>query len=96
MMTLRQLAATPPTLPMRATWYLTDRSEARGKQELFTHQSPQKPKVLRDHALVESAVASNRIGGVDLIRHLLARLEKEKKIKALGTGRGAKWTKTGN
>jgi hypothetical protein len=34
--------------------------------------------------------------GLDLIRQILARLQKEKKIKALGTGRGAKWEKTGN
>ena len=31
--------------------------------------------------------------GVDLIRQLLARLQKDKKIKSLGTGRGAKWEK---
>ena len=42
MMTLRQLAAEPPTLPTPTTWYLTDLVEARGKQELFTRQSPQK------------------------------------------------------
>lgn len=42
MMTLRQLAAEPPTLPTQTTWYLTDLAEARGKQELFTRQSPQK------------------------------------------------------
>jgi Fic family protein len=34
--------------------------------------------------------------GLDLIRQLLARLQKEKKVKALGTGRGAKWGKLGN
>ena len=33
---------------------------------------------------------------LDLIRQLLARLQKEKKVKALGTGRGAKWEKLGN
>ena len=33
---------------------------------------------------------------VDLIRRLLARLQKERKVKALGTGRGAKWGKLGN
>lgn len=38
--------------------------EARGKQELFTKQSPQKLKVLREHAVIESAVSSNRIEGV--------------------------------
>lgn len=66
MMTLRQLAAEPPTLPTRTTWYLTELAEARGKQELFTRQSPQKLKVLREHALVESAVSSNRIEGVEV------------------------------
>ena len=66
MMTLRQLAAEPPTLPTRTTWYLTDLAEARGKQELFTRQSPQKLKVLREHALIESAISSNRIEGVEV------------------------------
>lgn len=66
MMTLSQLAAQPPMLPTRTTWYLTDLAEARGKQELFTRQSPQKLKVLREHALIESAVSSNRIEGVEV------------------------------
>ena len=34
--------------------------------------------------------------GLDLIRQLLARLQKQKKIKALGTGRAAKWEKLAN
>jgi Fic family protein len=66
MMTLRQLAAEPPMLPTRTTWYLTDLAEARGKQALFTRQSPQKLKVLREHALIESAISSNRIEGVEV------------------------------
>lgn len=66
MITLRQLAAEPPTLPTRTTWYLTDLAEARGKQELFIHQSPQKLKALREHALIESAISSNRIEGVEV------------------------------
>jgi hypothetical protein len=37
MMTLRQLAAEPATLPTQTTWYLTDLAEARGKQELFCY-----------------------------------------------------------
>jgi hypothetical protein len=65
-MTLRQLAAEPSTLPTRTTWYLTDLAEARGKQELFTRQSPQRLKVLREHALIESAISSNRIEGVEV------------------------------
>ena len=66
MITLRQLAAEPLTLSMQTTWYLTDLAEAKGKQELFTRQSPQKLKVLREHALIESAVSSNRIEGVEV------------------------------
>jgi Fic family protein len=65
-MTLRQLAAEPPMLPTRTAWYLTELAEARGRQELFTHQSPQKLQVLREHALIESAVSSNRIEGVEV------------------------------
>ena len=66
MMTFRQLAAEPPTMPTRTAWYLADLGEARGKQELFTRQSPQKLKLLREHALVESAISSNRIEGVEV------------------------------
>ncbi len=66
MMTLRQLAAGPLALPIQTTWYLTDLAEAKGKQELFTRQLPQKLKVLREHALIESAVSSNRIEGVEV------------------------------
>lgn len=63
-MTLRQLAAKPETVPVATSWYLADLGEARGKQELFTKQSPQRLKALREHALIESAVSSNRIEGV--------------------------------
>jgi Fic family protein len=66
MMTLRQLAAEPPTIPTRTSWYLADLGESEGRYELFTRQSPQKLKVLREHALVESAVSSNRIEGVEV------------------------------
>jgi hypothetical protein len=64
MMTLRQFAEPPPTIPAATSWYLADLTQALGKQELFTKQSPQKLKVLREHALIESAVSSNRIEGV--------------------------------
>jgi len=63
-MTLRQFASGIETLPATTTWYLADLGEARGKQELFTRQSPQVLKVLREHALIESAISSNRIEGV--------------------------------
>jgi len=74
MMTLRQLAAEPPALPTRTAWYLSDLSEARGKQELFTRQSPQKLKVLHEHALIESAISSNRIEGVEVDQSRVATL----------------------
>src|SRR5208337_5532134 len=66
MMTLRQLRAKPETIPASAAWYLADLGESRGKQELFTHQSPQRLRVLREHALIESAVSSNRIEGIEI------------------------------
>ena len=66
MMTLRQFSAEPSTIP--TSWYLADLSKAQGKQELFTHQSPQKLRILREHALIESAVSSNRIEGVNVIK----------------------------
>jgi Fic family protein len=65
-MTLRQLAARPAAIPTATTWYLGDLGQALGKQELFTRQSPQKLKALREHALIESAVSSNRIEGVEV------------------------------
>lgn len=63
-MTFRQFAKKPETIPATTSWYLADLGEALGKQELFMKQSPQKLKVLREHALIESAVSSNRIEGV--------------------------------
>lgn len=45
-------------------WYLSDLGEFRGKQALYTQQSPQRLKALRESALIESAVSSNRIEGV--------------------------------
>ena len=66
MMTLRQFSSIPESIPMSTSWYLSDIAEARGKQDLFTRQSPQRLKVLREHALIESAVSSNRIEGVEV------------------------------
>src|SRR3990172_5850571 len=64
MMTLKQFSAKPESILTTTAWYLADLAEARGKQELFTKQAPQRLKVLREHALIESAVSSNRIEGV--------------------------------
>lgn len=62
--TLQKIPAGVEVIPATTSWYLADLGEARGKQELFTKQSPQTLKALREHALIESAVSSNRIEGV--------------------------------
>ncbi len=64
MMTFKQFARKLETIPASTAWYLADLGEARGRQELYTRQAPQKLKILREHALIESAVSSNRIEGV--------------------------------
>jgi hypothetical protein len=64
MMTFKQFAGKLETIPASTSWYLADLGEARGRQELYTRQAPQKLKILREHALIESAVSSNRIEGV--------------------------------
>lgn len=64
MQTLKQFIEKHESVPAATAWYLTDLSEAKGRQELFTKQSPQKLKILREHAMIESAVSSNRIEGI--------------------------------
>ena len=64
MNTLRQFASGTLAIPPTTAWYLADLGEYRGKQELYTRQSPQRLKALREHAMIESAVSSNRIEGV--------------------------------
>ena len=64
MNTLRRFSSSETTVPVGTSWYLADLGEARGQQALFTHQAPQRLKALREHALIESAVSSNRIEGV--------------------------------
>ena len=58
MHTLRLFASRQLQVPASTAWYLSDLGEFRGKQELYTRQSPQRLKVLREHALIESAVSS--------------------------------------
>ena len=68
MMTLKLLMGPDQTIPASISWYLADIGEAKGKQGLFVKQSPQRLKALREHALIESAVSSNRIEGVEVDR----------------------------
>jgi Fic family protein len=76
MNTLNLFSAGNYSIPGGTSWYLADLGEFRGKQELYTHQSPQRLKTLREHALIESAVSSNRLEGVEVdpkrVRDLLA------------------------
>lgn len=63
MMTFRQ-GLGDIKLPLSTVWLLNDIAEAKGKQELFTQQSPQMLKALREMAIVQSVESSNRIEGV--------------------------------
>ena len=54
------------SLPINVSWQLESIAEMRGHQDLFTRQSPEQLERLREYAKVESAVASNRIEGVEV------------------------------
>jgi len=105
MMTIRRFSEPLPQVPSATSWYLGDLGHALGKQELFTKQAPQKLKALREHALIESTISSNRIEGVEVEparvgtvvfgkKHLRDRDEEEvrgyRKALDLIHGRGAK------
>lgn len=66
MKTLQQFKQEPESIPSITAWSLAELAEHKGRQDLFTHQSPQKLKVLRENAIIESAVSSNRIEGVEV------------------------------
>ena len=66
MKTLHQFISGLETIPATTSWYLAEISESKGKQVLYTKQSPQRLKSLKEHALIESAVSSNRIEGVEV------------------------------
>ncbi len=74
--TLRLFPLKRLALEASTAWYLNDLGEFRGKQELYTQQSPQRLKVLRESAIIESALSSNRIEGVTIapgrVRDVLA------------------------
>ncbi len=66
MNTLKIFSKGVDSIPASTSWYLSDLGEALGKQALFTRQAPQKLRTLREHAVIESAVSSNRIEGVEI------------------------------
>ncbi|HXK37180.1 MAG TPA: Fic family protein [Candidatus Paceibacterota bacterium] len=65
-MTLARLEHLAGGIPPGIAWSLATVAESRGRQELFTRQSPQRLKALRENAIIESAVSSNRMEGVEV------------------------------
>jgi Fic family protein len=64
MMSFRKGPALLENIPASAVWLLTDIAEAKGRQDLYTKQAPQVLRALREMAIVQSTVSSNRIEGV--------------------------------
>jgi Fic family protein len=64
MMTFRPDRLGDFRLPVSTVWLLSDIAEAKGRQDLYTGQSPQVLQALRNTAIVESVESSNRIEGV--------------------------------
>ncbi len=53
-------------IPASTAWYLSDLGEFKGKQERFAKQVPHKLENLKEHAIIESSISSNRIEGVTI------------------------------
>jgi len=64
MKTIEQLIENLAAIPIATSWQISALDEYKGKQELYVAQSPQKLKHLKEHAVIESSVASNRLEGV--------------------------------
>ena len=69
MKTLALFAASRLTIPATTAWYVDSLGEFRGKQELYSRQSPQKLRVLREHSIIESAVSSTSGWRLPMNRH---------------------------
>lgn len=74
MTSLRLFASGIVPVHPSAAWYLANLGEFRGTQTLYTRQSPWRLEALRAHALIESAVSSNRIEGVSVAPERLREL----------------------
>ncbi len=72
MKTLEKLKNELKSVPIATSWLLSDLDQFKGKQELYNKQSPQKLKKLKEHALIESSISSNRMEGVNVAQ---ARIE---------------------
>ena len=64
MQTFRRFESGHSDVPAAIAWYIAELEEAREKQELVRRRSPRTLEALREHALNESALSSNRIEGV--------------------------------
>ncbi len=64
MMSFRNNLLEKLALPAGTVWLLSEIAESKGKQELYTKQTPQLLKALREAALIQSVESSNRIEGV--------------------------------
>ena len=64
--TLNRFLGRLDSIPASAAWYLADLGEAKGLQELYSRQYPQALKSLKKFAIIESAISSNRIEGVEI------------------------------
>ena len=53
-------------MPINVIWQLESIAEKRGHQELYTRQSPEQLARLREYAMIESSVSSNRIEGIEI------------------------------
>ena len=104
-MTLRQWRKKPQTISASASWCLADIMEARGRQDLYVRQSPQRLKVLQDHASNtslrdrdEEEIRGYR-NALNLIHSKGANLpfneETILKLHYLSRGQTARWNKLG-
>jgi Fic family protein len=64
MMSFRDERLRRLTVSTSTAWLLSDIAEAKGRQELYTRQSPQILEALRRAAIIQSVESSNRIEGV--------------------------------
>jgi Fic family protein len=72
--TLEKFARGLSSVPTATAWYLEGLGRSRGRQELYTRQSPERLARLREHAMIESAVSSNRMEGVEVDKSRVATL----------------------
>jgi hypothetical protein len=91
MMTFRNHRLRDFTVPMSTNWLLNDLAEAKGKQELYTRQSPQ-VLISRDFTVTDLERLCPGISR-DHLRRRLKEMRSAGLIVCIGRGPGAKWRK---